>query len=247
VGGVIGVIPARWSSTRYPGKPLAQILGKPMLQHVYDRAKCSKLLDEILIATDDDRIREAAQGFGARVIMTSSCHPSGTDRVSEAVASTDAPHIINVQGDEPLLRAESIDEMADELMSNPRVGMTTLACRIRDKLDLEDPSCVKVVIDKNGDALYFSRACIPHLVDDKPFDFYRHIGIYGYRREVLAAMVSMSPSPLEVAERLEQLRALENGIRIRVVKTAYWGPSVDTPADIAKVEAALREGQYLRQ
>jgi 3-deoxy-manno-octulosonate cytidylyltransferase (CMP-KDO synthetase) len=240
---VIGVIPARWSSRRFPGKPLALILGKPMLQHVYDRVRTSKLLDEIFIATDDDRIREVAEAFGSKVLMTSGHHPSGTDRVNEAVLSTTAAHIINIQGDEPLLCAESVDGLGREMISSPEIGMATLACRIEDRSDLEDPSCVKVVVDRQGDALYFSRACIPYLAVEQPFDFYKHIGIYGYRREILAGIVSWPPSSLEIAENLEQLRPLEHGIKIRVMKVSGWGPSVDTPEDIGRVEAMMRESQ----
>jgi len=239
---VIGVIPARWSSTRFPGKPLASILGKPMLQHVYERARGSRLLDDILIATDDDRIRQAAEGFGSKVLMTSRQHVSGTDRVSEAITNTEASHIVNIQGDEPLLRSDSIDELVGEMISEGDVGMATLACRIEDESDLDDPSCVKVVLDRRGNALYFSRARIPYLTGSGPFDFYKHIGIYGYRREVLETIVSSPRSALEAAERLEQLRALEQGIRIRVVKVSGWGPSVDTPGDVERVEAILRQG-----
>jgi 3-deoxy-manno-octulosonate cytidylyltransferase (CMP-KDO synthetase) len=213
-----------------------------MIQHVYDRARTCRLLEEIVIATDDDRIRETAEGFGCRVVMTSDRHPSGTDRVNEAVSNTSALHIVNIQGDEPLIRGDSVDRLIEEMVRDPDVGMATLVCKIEDERDLDDRSCVKVVLDRNGDALYFSRSLIPHLISDQQFDFHRHIGIYGYRRDVLSAIVGAEPSSLEMAEGLEQLRALEHGIKIRTVEVDGWGPSVDVPEDISRVEAVLKGG-----
>ncbi|MFQ5906419.1 MAG: 3-deoxy-manno-octulosonate cytidylyltransferase, partial [bacterium] len=233
--GVIGVIPARWDSVRFPGKALATILGRPMLQHVYEAARACRLINQILIATDDERIATAAENFGARVVMTSREHCSGTDRVAEAVSNVARSFVVNIQGDEPLLRSESIDKLVSEMTSDPTVEMATLACRIADETDLASPSCAKVVLDKKENALYFSRSRIPYVVGDRPFDFYRHIGVYGYRRDVLDAYLTCPPSPLEIAEGLEQLRALEQGFRIRVIRVDGWGPGVDTPEDIERV------------
>lgn len=237
---MIGVIPARWGSTRFPGKPVALILGKPMLQHVYERASKCKLLDEILIATDDERIREVAEGFGSKVAITSNEHLSGTDRVSEAVSGSQSPIVLNIQGDEPLLCSESVDRLAKEMISDPKVEIATLGCTAEDESDLSNPSCVKVVLDRNGDALYFSRSRIPYVVSNRTYDYCKHIGIYGFRREALLAFASSPRGSLETAEGLEQLRAVEQGIRIRVVMVPGWGPSVDLPEDIEKVEEILK-------
>ena len=240
-GSVIGVIPARWNSVRFPGKPLASILGRPMLQHVYERASSCRLITELLIATDDDRVAEAAKGFGAKVVMTSTEHPTGTDRVAEAISKVAGSVVVNIQGDEPLLRPESIDKLVSEMTSNPAVGMATLACKIADPTELESDSCAKVVLDMNDEAIYFSRSKIPYVIGSHPFEFYKHVGVYGYRRDVLDRLAASPPSPLEIAEGLEQLRALEQGVRIRVVKVSEWGPAVDTPEDIERVEQVLRE------
>jgi 3-deoxy-manno-octulosonate cytidylyltransferase (CMP-KDO synthetase) len=246
---VIGVIPSRWSSTRFPGKPLAPILGKPMIQHVYERARECRLLDELLVATDDSRIKDAAESFGAKVAVTSADHVSGTDRVREAVSGSAGTVIVNIQGDEPLLCSESVDELVREMAGDQSVGMATLACRIDEKDELDNRSCVKVVFDARCDALYFSRSRIPFVTGDRPFDYYKHIGVYGFRRRVLEEFASSPPGPLEIAEGLEQLRAVEKGIKIRVVRVRGWGPSVDTPADIGRVEEMLRmqassQGEY---
>jgi 3-deoxy-manno-octulosonate cytidylyltransferase (CMP-KDO synthetase) len=238
---VIGVIPARWGSVRFPGKPLAPILGRPMLQRVYERGRQCRLLDEILIATDDSRIAETAEGFGARVVMTSSKHMSGTDRVAEAVSDSKCSVVVNIQGDEPLLRPAAVDMLASAMLSDPSVPMATLMCKITAKSELGNPSCVKVVIAGNGDAVYFSRSAIPYVLNERPFDYRRHIGVYCYRRDALALLVNSPPMPLEMAEGLEQLRALELGMRIRMVEVDGWGPAVDTPEDVERVETILRE------
>jgi len=240
-GGVIGVIPARWNSVRFPGKPLASILGRPMLQHVYERAASCRLISELLVATDDDRIAEAAKSFGAKVVMTSTEHPTGTDRVAEAASKAVGSVVVNIQGDEPLLRPESIDRLVSEMASSKAVRMATLACRVADPDELESSSCAKVVLDGNDEAIYFSRSKIPYVIGSHPFEFYKHIGVYGYRRDVLDRLAASPPTPLETAEGLEQLRALEQGVRIRVVKVEGWGPAVDTPEDIERVEKRLRQ------
>ncbi len=217
------------------------ILGRPMIQHVYERARGCRSLDELIVATDDGRIKEAVEGFGARVAVTSAHHVSGTDRVREAVSSLAGSIVVNIQGDEPLLSPESVDELVDEMATDSSVGMATLACRIDEKAELDSESCVKVVFDSNRDALYFSRSRIPFVAGERPFDYYKHIGIYGFRREVLEEFASSPAGSLEVAEGLEQLRALEKGVKIRIVRVRGWGPSVDTPADIGRVERILRE------
>ena len=244
---VLGVIPARWGATRFPGKPLALIAGKPLVQRVWERARAAAKLDAVLIATDDERIANAARGFGAEVVMTSPDHPSGTDRIAEAArvfAAERGPvsHVVNIQGDEPTIDPALIDVLAETLLADPTLDMVTAATPLHDAAELRNPNCVKVVLARTGDALYFSRAPIPFFgaVDAaeavRPL---RHQGIYGYTSRFLADFVRWPPSPLEKAERLEQLRALENGARIRVVVTARESLGVDAPEDVARVEKVL--------
>ena len=239
------VIPARWGSTRFPGKCLHPIAGKPLVQHVWERSLQAKGISCVLIATDDDRIAEAALNFGADVVMTSSDHPSGTDRIAEvAVRFKEATHFINVQGDEPMIDPLLISLLAKTLKSDSRIGMITAATPFSDPQEADDPNCVKVVVNRNGNALYFSRNRIPYQRDAKdkasavaPL---LHLGIYGYRKDVLRKLVRFAPSPLELCEKLEQLRALENGIPIRVVMTSHRGIGVDTPGDVARAVKLLR-------
>lgn len=241
-------IPARWGSTRFPGKPLHLLAGKPLVQHVWERARQCRHVDEVIIATDDGRIAEAAEAFGARVVPTSSHHPSGTDRIAEAASAfPDHPVIINVQGDEPLISPALIDRLAVALQDDRSVGMITAAAPIQDDAQAPDPNIVKVVVDARGDALYFSRAAIPFVrnVIGRPVHF-RHLGIYGFRRECLLEFVSMAPSRLERTEGLEQLRALENGIRIRVVMTDELSPGVDTLEQARALEAELIKNAHVR-
>lgn len=230
----IGIIPVRYGATRFPGKPLAPILGKPMVQWVYEGACRAARLDRIIIATDDERILAAARGFGAEAEMTSASCASGTDRVAEVAARMDADVIVNIQGDEPLVEGSMLDPLVAEIEAG--AAMSSLMIRETDPALLTDPNVVKVVADRAGDALYFSRAA---LLSGKPDYFYRHIGIYAYRRGVLLGYGSLPASPLEEAERLEQLRALWNGLRIRMVETSAATLSVDAPADIIKVENLL--------
>lgn len=241
-------IPARWGSTRFPGKPLHLIAGKPLVQRVWERARQCRQVDDVIIATDDGRIAEAAEAFGARVVLTSPDHPSGTDRIAEA-AKTFPDHrvVINVQGDEPLISPALIDRLAVTLQDDRTVGMITAAAPIGEDADAPDPNIVKVVIDARGDALYFSRAAIPFVRNaiGKPLHF-RHLGIYGFRRECLFEFVSMAPSRLERTEGLEQLRALENGIRIRVVLTDELSPGVDTLEQAQALEAELITNAHVR-
>lgn len=238
---VIGLIPARWGSSRFPGKPLHILAGKPLVRHVWEQVgKCTKLA-EIAIATDDDRIREAAEGFGARVIMTSPDHPSGSDRLAEALDYfPDATHVVNIQGDEPMIDPSLVDELADALLADAGLSMATAATELRNEGDFKDPNIVKVVLAANGDALYFSRAMIPYprvAGIKKPL---RHLGLYAYRADFLKQFVKWEPSSLELCESLEQLRALENGARIRVIMTDHQGPGVDTPEQAAMVEELLK-------
>lgn len=241
---MIGIIPARYASTRFPGKPLALIAGKPLIQRVVEQCRLAGRLYDVLVATDDPRIAEAARPF-CRVEMTRSDHPSGTDRIAEVAERCVCDAVLNIQGDEPLIAPEVIDAVAEAL---GRHEMTTAATPIRHAEELENPNVVKVVADRQGRALYFSRRTIPYLREaaNQPsvehlaaFPFLKHVGIYGYRRDTLRALVGLPVSALERAECLEQLRALENGISIGVVRVEYNSVGVDVPADVARVEALL--------
>lgn len=234
-------IPARWGSTRFPGKPLHLIAGKPLVQHVWERCQECREVDEIIIATDDARIVEAAAAFGAKAVLTSPDHPSGTDRIAEAAhAFPEHQTIINVQGDEPLISPALIDQLAIVLRREPQVQMITAAAPILDEAQVSDSNIVKVVFDVNGDSLYFSRSPLPFVRQPQPgLTHYRHLGIYGFQREFLLKFVSWPPSRLELTESLEQLRALENGTRLRVVLTQELSPGVDTPEQAAAIEKHL--------
>lgn len=233
------VIPARYASTRLPGKPLAKIAGKPLIQWVYERAGTSTLKDEVLIATDDDRIRDAALSFGASVVMTSPDCVSGTDRVYEAVKGREADIIINLQGDEPLIRGDMIDALFSTFEGEP-LDMATLCVPLSDKSELETPHSVKVVLDRNGFALYFSRSPIPFFQKPSGMPIYKHVGIYGFSRSFLERFVSLPKGKLEETESLEQLRALEAGYKIKVLIVDYDGISVDTPEDLERARLRLR-------
>jgi 3-deoxy-manno-octulosonate cytidylyltransferase (CMP-KDO synthetase) len=242
---IVGIIPARYASTRFPGKPLARIAGKPLIQHVVERSQRASALAEVIVATDDTRIWEVAQGF-CRAEMTSPEHPSGSDRIAEVAARCPCDAVVNIQGDEPLIDPAVIDAVAAAL-ANAR--MSTAATPITAPEDYDNPNVVKVVADRAGRALYFSRRTIPYLRDaaNRPvsrqlaaFAFLKHLGIYGYRRETLLRLVQYPVSPLEAAEKLEQLRALDNGIPIAVVTVNYDSVGVDVPADVARVERLLK-------
>jgi 3-deoxy-manno-octulosonate cytidylyltransferase (CMP-KDO synthetase) len=241
----VGIIPARWGSTRFPGKALHEIAGKPLLRHVWERCRRAKKLDRLIIATDDFRIGQAAFDWGAEVAMTSAKHASGTDRIAEVAAKMKAfAHIINIQGDEPLIDPKLIDRLVRELQRDRKLEMITAAHPFDDPSDAESSHQVKVVLNQAGDALYFSRATIPFVRDPSTRrQYFRHQGIYGYRRELLLRFVHWKTSPLEYAESLEQLRALENGVRIRVVMTGSGSPGVDTPEDAKAVAASLCEAR----
>jgi 3-deoxy-manno-octulosonate cytidylyltransferase (CMP-KDO synthetase) len=238
---VVALIPARFGSSRFPGKPLADIDGRPMIEHVYRRAESASSVSEVIVATDDLRIATRVSDFGGRVRLTKATHQSGTDRLAEVVAKIDCDIAVNVQGDEPLIDPRAIDQAIAPLLDDPTVQMTTLYKRITQPSELADPNVVKVVVDRGGYALYFSRAPIPYTRDPRGGwpPLYRHIGLYAYRRSVLLVLAGLDPTPLERAERLEQLRALEHGIRIKAIETPYDSLSVDTPDDLEAVRRLL--------
>lgn len=242
---ILGILPARYASTRFPGKPLTLIAGKPLIQHVVERCRKAGSLAEVVVATDDFRIRDVAQRF-CRVEMTSADHPSGTDRVAEVVRRIPCDAVVNVQGDEPLIEPTVIDEVARGL---ERDRMSTAATLIRDPSEYDNPNVVKVVVNVAGHALYFSRRTIPYLRDAASgsaaeqlaaFPFLKHLGIYGYRRETLLELVTYPVSRLEQAEKLEQLRALDHGIAIAVARVSHESIGVDVPEDVARVETLLK-------
>jgi 3-deoxy-manno-octulosonate cytidylyltransferase (CMP-KDO synthetase) len=235
---VLGIIPARFASARFPGKPIAPLAGKPMIQHVWERARRARLVGELIVATDDERIRDAALAFGATVVLTRSGHASGTDRAAEAAAGTGAEIVVNIQGDEPLIDPDAIDMAISTLLDDPACQMATLKKRILTPEEVQNPNVVKVATRQDGYALYFSRAPIPYNRGGGAV-YWKHIGLYVYRRALLLGYSSLAPGVLEDAERLEQLRALENGIPIRVAETTYETIGVDTPADLAAVERLL--------
>jgi 3-deoxy-manno-octulosonate cytidylyltransferase (CMP-KDO synthetase) len=241
----VGLIPARHRATRFPGKPLAEIAGRSMVQRVWEAARAAKSLRAVIVATDDERIAAAVRGFGGAVRMTAAHHPSGTDRIAEVARGLACDLVVNIQGDEPLIRPAEIDAAVSPLLEDPTIPMGTLAC----PLPLEqatDPNAVKVVVGVEGFALYFSRSPIPYLRDghsggDTPYLL--HVGLYVYRRDVLLTLAGLAPTPLEERERLEQLRALEHGIRIRVVRTSQRSLGVDTPEDLEYVRRLMEEGR----
>ena len=243
---VVGIVPARYASTRFPGKSLALIAGRPLIQHVIERCRQAKALSEVIVATDDPRIADVAKKF-CRVEMTRADHPSGTDRIAEAVARCACDAVVNIQGDEPLIDPAVIDAVAGVLAQNE---MATAATPIKNPAEYDNPNVVKVVVNLAGRALYFSRRTIPYLREAASpegvrgqlaaFPFLKHLGIYGYRRAALLRLVEFPVSPLENAEKLEQLRALENGIPLAVVKVGYDSVGVDTPEDVKRVETILR-------
>jgi 3-deoxy-manno-octulosonate cytidylyltransferase (CMP-KDO synthetase) len=249
---IVAVIPARYGSTRFPGKALADIKGKPMIQWVYEGTRRSKLINRVIVATDDKRIVDAVKSFGGESFMTSAHHDTGTDRIAEVAKSLDCDIVVNVQGDEPLIRPEMIDEALLPLVQDDSILMGTLCRKIEDREEAFDPNVVKVVFDKKGFALYFSRAPIPwnrdawtgksslrELTLEGPL--FKHIGLYVYRRKFLLDYAAMPRTALEAAEKLEQLRALENGHRIKIVVTRYESFGVDIPDDLGKILKRLEE------
>jgi 3-deoxy-manno-octulosonate cytidylyltransferase (CMP-KDO synthetase) len=236
---VICIIPARFASTRLPGKPLADIAGKPMIQHVYEQALKAKLPSSVWVATDDQRVYDAVQAFGGHAVMTSCEHCTGTDRLAEVARRHDADIIVNIQGDEPLIAPEVIDLAVEPFSHRPELVMTTLKTRLSEE-EFANPAVVKVVSDQQGHALYFSRSLIPYPRNPgKDFAVYKHIGLYAYRKDFLLKYAAMRQTPLEQAESLEQLRVLENGYRILVLETNYQCIGVDTPEDLERVREII--------
>ncbi len=257
---VVAIIPARYGSTRLPGKPLARIGGKPMIQHVYENAARASALDRVLVATDDRRIEQTVRDFGGEVVMTSKKHASGTDRLAEVARKIKADWIVNVQGDLPFIRAQTIARAVEPLRRDHSLPMGTVCTPIYDEAEWHNPNVVKVIADRRGSALYFSRSPIPYLrggaVDlsgsrvkaaskTRHWGF-RHLGLYVYRRDFLLKFARLRPTPLEQIESLEQLRALAYGYRIFVAKVEERSVEVDTPEDLAKAEAFLRRAQTER-
>lgn len=242
---IVAIIPARYGSTRFPGKPMAEIAGKPMLEHVYTNTSECDAISQVFVATDDERISELVSGFGGSALMTRGDHTSGTDRIAEAaekLSLSDEDIVVNVQGDQPLFPASVLEEMVAPFFEDRGLSMSTLMYRIRDPKEIANPNHVKVVTDARGFALYFSRHPVPFYRDPNPNALhYKHLGFYAYRKAFLTAFTSLPEGRLEAAEKLEQLRALENGFRIRVIETEHDSPEVDTPEDVARVEAIMAQ------
>jgi 3-deoxy-manno-octulosonate cytidylyltransferase (CMP-KDO synthetase) len=238
---ILGIIPARFASTRFPGKPLIEIGGKTMIRRVYEQAKKASTLSDVLVATDDQRIYAEVISFGGRAVLTASHHQNGTERCAEVLSkeinAVDA--VINIQGDEPFIHPEQIDTLAD-LFSHPDCQIATLIKVCDDKMLLEKPSIIKATVDKNLQALYFSRSVIPYVRnEDVPVTFYKHIGIYGYRTDILQEIVKLAPTPLELTESLEQLRWLENAYTIQTAITTHESISIDVPEDLEGVKGLI--------
>jgi 3-deoxy-manno-octulosonate cytidylyltransferase (CMP-KDO synthetase) len=240
---VLAVIPARYASARFPGKPLAPIAGKPMIQHVIERIRRAQTVSRVVVATDDDRIRKAVEEFGGEAILTRHDHRSGTDRVAEVATHVAAEIYLNVQGDEPLINPAAVDALISAMKEDDAIQIVTPCVAISQPNEIMDPNVVKVVLDFEGNALYFSRAPIPWVRDTKATVAHhlKHIGLYAVRRDALMEYPTLPPGELEHIEQLEQLRWLENGFGIRVIETEYDAVSVDVPADIQRVEKLLRE------
>lgn len=252
----MAVIPARYASTRFPGKVLADVCGKPMIERVYAGVRRSHLISRVVVATDDERVRSVVEGFGGEAVMTSPHHKTGTDRIAEVGRGIEADVVVNVQGDEPLITAEAVEQAVQPLMESPDIVMSTLMCPIRSSQEFFDPHVVKVITDKQGYAIYFSRWPIPFHRDEwtgcvsaegvrvpeqSPIIANRHIGLYAYRKPFLLRFAGMPETPLERLEKLEQLRALENGYKIKVVQTDYRAVGVDVPEDLERVRALFAQ------
>jgi len=243
-GNVLAIIPARFGSSRFPGKPLASIAGKPMIQHVVEGVRRAQLVKSILVATDDERIKQAVEAFGGQAILTRPDHRTGTDRVAEVAAHVEAGIYVNIQGDEPLIDPGTVDAVVSAMVEDDPVQIATPCAAITQSKEIMDPNIVKVVRDFDGNGLYFSRAPIPWVRDTKTTAaprHWKHIGLYAFRRETLLEYPTLPPGELEHIEQLEQLRWLENGFRLRLVETDYDALSVDVPADIERVEKWLRD------
>ena len=238
---ILCVIPARYASTRLPGKPLADIVGKPMIQHVYERSAQATIPQQVVVATDDEKVFQAVQQFGGKVVMTSSEHQTGTDRLAEVASKyAEVDVIINVQGDEPLIDPKVIDELAREFLNDTALQMASVMS-IMDTEDYQNPNAVKVVTDINNNALYFSRSLLPYPRVEGKANVYKHIGIYAYKKDFLLKFAKLEPTPLEQSESLEQLRALENGYKIKMIKTKSKFIGVDSIEDLQTVNELLRK------
>jgi len=237
----IGIIPARYEASRFPGKPLYPIAGKPLIQHVYERVTKAKLINGTIVATDDERIFTAVEAFGGRAMMTSKDHPTGTDRLAEVASNIDCDIIVNVQGDEPLMDPGLIDRAVGHFGAIPDFRFGSAMTPISNEEDIKNPNVVKVVAGQNGQALYFTRYPVPYRRKNTEIPCYQHIGFYVYSRAFLLEYAAMSPTPLEQTECLEQLRALENGIRIDMIETNYRGIGVDAPEDVVRIEWELKQ------
>ncbi|MFA5094832.1 MAG: 3-deoxy-manno-octulosonate cytidylyltransferase [Candidatus Omnitrophota bacterium] len=235
----IGIIPARYGSTRFEGKVLADLLGKPVIQHVWENARRAASLEDLIVATDDARILETVRGFGGKAVMTAKEHRTGTDRLREVANPLDTKIVVNIQADEPLLHPSMIDDVVTPLLQDRELMISTLRKKITDDEDLRNPSVVKVVTDKNGYALYFSRSAIPFPRFHDNVVFYKHIGLYGFKKDFLFTFTNLPTSALEGAEGLEQLRVLENGYRIKVAETQFDTIGIDTPEDLQRAREAL--------
>lgn len=241
----IGIIPARYRASRFEGKVLADINGKPMIQYVWEQAKKSKQLNDLIVAADDDRIIKAVELFGGKAVFTSKAHPSGTDRLREIVNPMDVDIIVNIQADEPLLHHSMIDSLVIALSEDKGIQMASLMKKIEDAREIDDPNVVKVIVDKDNIALYFSRAAIPFIRDGRAgykisdMPYLKHMGIYAYTKDFLFTFANLPQSSLEGYEKLEQLRALENGYKIKMVETRYDTIGVDTPEDLERVKRCL--------
>lgn len=239
---IVAIIPSRYGSKRLEGKPLMPIVGKPMIQRVWERAKEATILADVVVATDDERIYGCVEGFGGRVLMTAPTHPSGSDRAAEAAQALglkDEDIVINIQGDQPAFDPRCLSEVVSPLIDDLKLVMTTLIYRITDPAEIKDPNCVKCVFDKDNFAIYFSRSPIPFSCGSDQFDIFKHLGIYAFRKHFLERFASLPQGRLEAIEKLEQLRAMEHGYRIKVVETRYDSKEVDRPEDIEKIEMVL--------
>lgn len=235
----VGIIPARYGASRFEGKVLADLLGKPVIQHVWERAKKARTLDELIVAADDERIITVVKAFGGKATFTAKAHPSGTDRLREIANPLDVDIVVNIQADEPLIHASMIDEVVTALLQDKDIVMATLRKKIDSAKDINNPNVVKVVVDKDNFALYFSRTAIPFYREGHPRFYYKHIGLYSYTKDFLFRFANLPISFLERAENLEQLRALENGYKIKVLETTYDTVGIDTPQDLEKAKAIL--------
>lgn len=237
---IVIAIPARYGSTRFEGKPLAEINGKPMIYHVYQRSKKVRYVDDVIVATDDERIKNVVEEFDGKVMMTSKDHKTGTERVAEVARSLDANIVVNVQGDLPMIEPNAIEQAIKPLVEDKNIKMSTLMTKIKNETEYNDPNIAKVVTDKKGFALYFSRSLIPYPSEKEHLKVYKQIAIYVFRKDFLLDFADMQQTPLEKIESLEQLRALENGIKIKVVETNYDSIGVDTQRDLERVKKKWR-------